>query len=112
MWRSKPDRSVRLQQFSYQHRGVQGKSSPSYRREVTGMQQATNIERIIGGRAARSRPEGARRNLIETVEHFLSRKVNDRDRAEFCTQLAVMLQARVSLHRALEVLCRQASNRK
>jgi hypothetical protein len=36
-------------------------------------------------------------------------KITDRDKADFCTQLSVMLQARVSLHRALEVLIGQTT---
>ncbi len=41
---------------------------------------------------------------------FGAARITDRDRAQFCTQLSVLLEARVSLHRALEVLARQASN--
>lgn len=52
----------------------------------------------------------------ETSGHFwgipisLTQRVGLREKAEFCTQLAVMLQARVSLQRALEVLAHQTRN--
>jgi len=43
---------------------------------------------------------------------FRSWKVNDREKGEFCLQLSVMLQSKVSLHRALQVLAKQTTNRK
>lgn len=43
------------------------------------------------------------------MPHFGTR-ITDHERSEFCTQLAVMLQARVSLHRSLEVLALQTRN--
>ncbi|HTK83005.1 MAG TPA: type II secretion system F family protein [Bacteroidota bacterium] len=42
----------------------------------------------------------------------MSRKITAREKAEFCTQLSVMLQARISIQRALQALSRQVSNRK
>ncbi len=44
------------------------------------------------------------------LRRFLRRRVSDRDRMEFCTQLAVMLKSRITLHRGLEVLARQTKN--
>lgn len=38
-------------------------------------------------------------------------RITDRDKAEFCTQLSVMLKARVSLLHALEVLIRQTQKK-
>jgi type IV pilus assembly protein PilC len=38
--------------------------------------------------------------------------ISDKEKSEFCTQLAVMLQAGVSLHRSLEVLARQTKSEK
>jgi type IV pilus assembly protein PilC len=48
----------------------------------------------------------------EGLRHLIFRrtKIADHERAEFATQLAVLLQARVSLHRSLEVLIEQATN--
>jgi len=37
--------------------------------------------------------------------------ISERDKAEFCTQLSVMLKARVSLHYALEVIIRQTTKK-
>ncbi len=45
-------------------------------------------------------------------DRLFHRTITDRDRAEFCTQLAVMLEARISLHRALEVLTQQTKNKR
>jgi type IV pilus assembly protein PilC len=39
-------------------------------------------------------------------------KIAEKDKVEFCTQLAVMLQAGVSLHRSLQVLAKQTRNEK
>ncbi|MGD0339095.1 MAG: type II secretion system F family protein [Bacteroidota bacterium] len=44
------------------------------------------------------------------IKRLFGSKIRDRDRAEFCLQLAVMLEARVSLHRALQVLAKQTKN--
>jgi type IV pilus assembly protein PilC len=38
-------------------------------------------------------------------------RINDRDKSEFCTQLSVMLKARVSLLYALEVIIRQTTKK-
>src|SRR2546422_9451230 len=43
---------------------------------------------------------------------FSSRKIGDRDKSEFCTQLSVLLQARISIQRALQSLSRQTKNTK
>ncbi len=55
----------------------------------------------IGVKAFKSEGKSSRRPLLRRG------KVTDRDRADFCTQLSVMLQARVALHRALEIFERQ-----
>ncbi len=74
------------------------------------MQQAIDVERLVAPRPAVCRRREKQPVLLESLKHFLHRSVSDKDKAEFCTQLAVMLQARVSLHRALDVLRRQATN--
>ena len=75
------------------------------------MQQAIDIERLIVASRTLTQKQEKRHGLLETLDQFVSR-ISEKDKAEFCTQLAVMLQARVSLHRALEVLARQTTNRK
>ncbi len=45
------------------------------------------------------------------VVRLFQAKVTDKDKAEFCTQLSVMLQARVSLLHALEVMIRQTAKK-
>lgn len=44
----------------------------------------------------------------ENLFRFFTPTISSRDKAEFCTQLSVLLQSRVSLHRSLEVLARQS----
>jgi type IV pilus assembly protein PilC len=39
-------------------------------------------------------------------------RISEKDKSEFCTQLAVMLQAGVSVHRSLQVLSQQTKNEK
>jgi len=39
-------------------------------------------------------------------------RITEKDKSEFCLQLSVMLQARVSLHKSLEVLAVQSPNRR
>ncbi len=46
---------------------------------------------------------------VQSKRLLFKAKITDRDKADFCTQLSVMLQARVSLHRALEVLVGQTT---
>lgn len=46
-----------------------------------------------------------------SLSRFFRQKITDRDKAEFCTQLSVMLQARVSLLHALEVLSKQTTKK-
>jgi type IV pilus assembly protein PilC len=53
----------------------------------------------------------------ETSSDFFSRllrrtRISEKDKSEFCTQLAVMLQAGVSLHRSLQVLSQQTKSEK
>jgi len=47
-----------------------------------------------------------------TTRIIPARRLSARDKAEFCTQLSVLLQSRVSLHRSLEVLARQSQSRR
>ena len=59
-------------------------------------------ERIIGEVKERdAKPSG----------RFFRQRISDRDKAEFCTQLSVMLKARVSLLYALEVIIRQTTKK-
>ena len=49
--------------------------------------------------------------LFSTIQRIRGRKrVTEKEKSEFSTQLAVMLQAGVSLHRSLEVLARQTKS--
>lgn len=52
----------------------------------------------------------ASRISLDTL--FPRNKLRSRELAEFCTQLSVMLQSGVQLHRALEILNRQAVNKR
>ncbi len=57
---------------------------------------------------------GKKENGISKIfDRILHRQgINDKDKSEFCMQLAVMLQAGVSLNRSLEVLARQTKSEK
>ena len=41
---------------------------------------------------------------------FAAKRLSSQQKAEFCTQLSVMLQARISLHRALEIIVQQSTH--
>lgn len=69
------------------------------------MTTSVDIERLIV--SARKEKEQEQTSWFEKL--FLHRMA-EKDKAEFCTQLSVLIQSRVPLHRALEVLSRQASN--
>jgi type IV pilus assembly protein PilC len=73
--------------------------------------RAAELERL-----AVTRPKsGIHRNdgvgILWRLDRYITRRISEKDKAEFCTQLAVMLQARVSLHRALDVLARQTTQK-
>ena len=52
-------------------------------------------------------------NLSGLMDRILRRaRITDKEKSEFCTQLAVMLQAGVSLHRSLQVLAQQTKSEK
>ena len=48
--------------------------------------------------------------LVSRIRSSLVQGVSSRERAEFYTQLAVMLQAKLTLHRSLRVLADQSHN--
>jgi type IV pilus assembly protein PilC len=62
------------------------------------------IERERTSAAAKPAESGPAKGMFR-------QRINDRDKAEFCTQLAVMLKARVSLLYALEVINRQTTKK-
>ena len=76
------------------------------------MQQAIDIHQFVARHSSRSRKLAHGEGLTGYLERILPGKITDRERAEFCTQLSVLLQARVSLHRALDVLARQTTGRR
>jgi len=45
-------------------------------------------------------------------EKLFSHRISDRDRSEFCLQLSVMLQSRISIQSSLDALGKQTQNRK
>lgn len=72
------------------------------------MQSAVDLRHIIRNQGV-TRSQALRPSQAGVaLNRFLRRTVTDRERGEFCTQLSVLLQARVSLHRSLDVLARQA----
>jgi len=75
------------------------------------MQTSVDIERILEAQTLVRRGE-KRSSLSAIMQKLLLRRISARGKAEFCTQLAVMLQSRVSLHRALQVLTHQAKNQR
>src|SRR5260370_10975438 len=75
------------------------------------MQTTLDLKSIIEGQSLNRRANG-KRDPISFLEKWTSRRITDREKAEFCTQLSVMLQARISIHRALEALAEQTANRK
>ena len=78
--------------------------------ERTGMQQAIDIERFVPVRPTVCTRGANQKSWLDRFEPPRWHTVSEKSKVEFCTQLAVMLQARVSLHRALEVLSRQAGD--
>ena len=78
--------------------------------ERTGMQQAIDIERFVPVRPTVCTRGANQKSWLDRFELSRWHTVSEKSKVEFCTQLAVMLQARVSLHRALEVLSRQAGD--
>ena len=73
---------------------------------------AANLKEIIDGHLAAPAGPGDKVPGQGILARLLRPGINDRDRAEFCVQLAVMLESRVALHRALQVLARQSRNQK
>jgi len=49
---------------------------------------------------------------VSLLERIFAHKITDRDRAEFCLQLSVMLQARISIQLSLSALAKQTQNRR
>lgn len=73
------------------------------------MQQSIDLETLLNANRNRdSAPSKSVRSSL--LERLVFHKVTDRDKAEFCMQLAVMLQAKVTLHRALEALSKQVQS--
>jgi type IV pilus assembly protein PilC len=68
-----------------------------------------NLELILKQQEPQSSQPKTRKVSSRGRLRLLKAKITDRDKADFCTQLSVMLQARVSLHRALEVLIGQTT---
>ncbi len=74
------------------------------------MQSQYDIESLIRKQKAESGSE-ARLSLRTTKSsRYQFRRVKDREKVEFCTQLSVLLLARISLHQALVVLKAQAKS--
>lgn len=59
-----------------------------------------------------SNPSRRNGEAVSLMHRILSGRIRDRDLAECCLQLAVMLQARVPLHRAVKVLSKQTRHRR
>jgi len=68
------------------------------------MKSKTNIEELLLSSQVQTQP--AKTNTL--VSLFSFGKITEQDKARFCLELSVMLQAGVSLHRALQVLSDQA----
>ncbi|MBI1806231.1 MAG: type II secretion system F family protein [Ignavibacteria bacterium] len=77
--------------------------------EYNNVQSTIDLKNVVEPRS-RERVTERTRGGRSLVERIRPRRITEREKAEFCMQLAVMLQARISLHRALQVLARQATN--
>jgi type IV pilus assembly protein PilC len=66
---------------------------------------------VVHSRAI-ERVQSERRGYSDLAGKIRSFRITDREKADFCLQLAVMLQARISIQRALEALAGQATNRR
>jgi type IV pilus assembly protein PilC len=73
------------------------------------MQTTIDLEQLLRTPRFQKKAQ-AKSSLLEWAEQVLRHRITDRQRADFCLQLSVMLRARVSLHRALEALALQASS--
>jgi len=73
-------------------------------------EKSVDIRKFIPADPLAIKDEGSGRSFGSRFK--LPSRISDKDRTSFCTQLAVMLQAGVSLHRSLEVLAEQANNDK
>jgi type IV pilus assembly protein PilC len=71
------------------------------------MDVTVDLQRIIAAQRPSKAEQKRGGSLVDRVAPFLRRKVSEREKAEFCMQLAVMLRSRISLHRALHVLAEQ-----
>jgi type IV pilus assembly protein PilC len=74
------------------------------------MQSSYDIESLI--RKQKAEGESERQSIPQTTKSLRHRirRVRDRDKVDFCTQLSVLLLARISLHQALVVLRAQAKS--
>jgi type IV pilus assembly protein PilC len=75
------------------------------------MQTPVDIQNILNTRSENG-ANSSRSLIISLFTGKISRNISDREKAEFCIQLSVMLQARISLHRALQSLKKQTHNRR
>ena len=57
-------------------------------------------------------PANGRTDSNALLQKWASRRITEREKSEFCTQLSVMLQAKISIHRALQALAGQTQNQK
>jgi type IV pilus assembly protein PilC len=74
------------------------------------MEKSIDIRSIIQDNQLAVKDLNRSGSVLDRIK--FSSRISDKDRSSFCTQLAVMLQAGVSLHRALQVLAEQTKNDK
>jgi type IV pilus assembly protein PilC len=74
------------------------------------MQSQYDIEHLIRSQKAEGESEARLSSQEASTPRFRVRRVRDREKVDFCTQLSVLLLARISLHQALVVLKAQAKS--
>lgn len=75
------------------------------------MQTQINIQRLLPAEGRATAGIGGSRLALHFEKIFQRRKVSLQDKAKFCLELSVMLQAGVSLNKSLQVLHLQTDNR-
>ncbi|MBI5216805.1 MAG: type II secretion system F family protein [Ignavibacteriae bacterium] len=76
------------------------------------MSLSVDIRRELHSSARSKRHREVSKNDNKDIFGDIFQRITDTQRARFCTQLAVLIQARVPLHRALNVLAEQEQNQK
>jgi len=75
------------------------------------MHSSVEIARVIGPKNL-SKPKDQLTLFSFLSDKIHSRRITEKEKSEFCLQLSVMLQAKVSIHKSLQSLARQSTNKR